>query len=269
MVAGIFVVAAACSSSDPASSTTTASDLTVTSDVAAAAADGFGEDVDVMTGMDGNVGNLSASVSGAFFMGPGGWRPGLSGCTFAGGTFTCPDTLKNGLNVSRTVTLKDAAGNTEAAYDSLLTASINIIADISGSRTHGAWTATVARHRNFTITGLAGVETTRTVNGTGSETVSDSRVTKNDSTRSYSLVGSSTITNVVMPVRATDGGNGFPISGTITRTYTITMTSGPNTGKTETRTFTLTFDGTSTPTATVNGQQFTIDCVNHTATPKG
>lgn len=267
MAAGLFIVAAACSSTDMTTSdTTAASDLVVTSDVAADAADGFAEDVDVMTGMDGRIGNISADVRGAFFLSLGGWRPGLTGCTFVGGVFTCPDTLRNGLNVSRVVTLKDAAGDTESVYDSLLTASINIIADISGDRTHGPWSATVARHREINITGLAGIETTRAVNGTGNETVSQSRVTRNDSTRSYTIVGSSVITNVVMPVRSSDGGNGWPISGSITRMLTITLTSGPNAGKTETRTITLTFDGTSTPTASVNGQQFTIDCVNHTAT---
>ncbi len=270
IAAGLFIVAAACSSTDMTTSdTTAASDLVVTSDVAADAADGFAEDVDVMTGMDGRIGNISADVRGAFFLSLGGWRPGLTGCTFVGGVFTCPDTLRNGLNVSRVVTLKDAAGDTESVYDSLLTASINIIADISGDRPHGPWSATVARHREINITGLAGIETTRAVNGTGNETVSQSRVTRNDSTRSYTIVGSSVITNVVMPVRSSDGGNGWPISGSITRTLTITLTSGPNAGKTETRTITLTFDGTSTPTASVNGRQFTIDCVNHTAAPHG
>ncbi len=38
--------------------------------------------------------------------------------------------------------------------------------------TRGNWTATVDRSRDLTITGLAGTETTRTVNGTGTESVS-------------------------------------------------------------------------------------------------
>jgi len=270
MVAGLVVAAAACSSSDTLPGTSL-SDATVTADVAAAAADGFAEDVDVMTGMDGHIGNISSSFSNdgsGIAFGRGAWRPGLSGCTFAGGSFACPDTLRNGLHVTRTVTLFDAGGATESAYDSLLTASINVIADISGARTHGPWTAAVARHRNITVTGLAGTETSRTVNGTGSESVSDSRVTKNDSTRSYTLTGSSTITNVVMPVRSTDGGNGWPTSGTITRTLTITFTSGPKSGQSTTRTVTITFDGTSTPSGSVNGTPFTIDLTGHTATPR-
>ena len=268
MVAGMFVVAAACSSNDMTSGTTV-NDLVVTADVAMAGADASAEDVDVMTGMDGRIGNISTDVSGALFSSPGEWRPGLTGCTFGGGVFTCPDTLKNGLHVTRVVTLKDASGANESAYDSLLTASINIVADISGDRTHGPWSATVARHRDITISGLAGVETSRTVNGTGSETVSSSRVTRNDSTRTYTIVGSSTITNVVLPVRSSDGGNGWPTSGTITRTMTITITSGPNAGRTETKTMTITFDGTSTPTASIDGHTFTIDLGAHTATPRG
>ena len=94
----------------------------------------------------------------------------------------------------------------------------------------------------------------------------NSRVTRNDSPRSYNLVGSSTITDVVMPVRASDGGNGWPVSGTITRTCTITVTSGPNAGKTDDPHVTITFNGTSTPTANINGNEFTIDLANHTAT---
>lgn len=268
LAAGIFAAAAACSRGDltPAS-TPLASDATVTADVAAAAADGFAEDVDVMVGMDGRIGNTAAGING-MVASLGGWRPGLSGCTFAGGSFTCPDTLRNGLTVSRVITFRDASGSPELTYDSLLTASINVMADISGSRTHGPWTANVNRNRDITISGLAGLETFRTVNGTGNEADSNTRVTRNDSTRSYSIIGSSVITDVVMPVLP-NGGSGWPTAGTITRTLTVTVTSGPNAGKTVTKTITITFDGTGAPTASIDGRQFTIDCVNHTAAPKG
>jgi len=270
-VAGLFVAAAACSSADTTSSSI-AGDATITADVAAAAADGAAEDVDVFIGMDGSVSSSFASgFSGQSFFAnpPGDWRPGLTGCTFAGGSFTCPSTNHNGLAVVRTITFLDAAGATELTFDALLTASIHVVADVSGDRTHGPWSGTVARHRDFTISGLAGTETSRTVNGTGTETASSSRVAGNSETRSYSLTGSATATNVVMPVRTTDGTNNWPTSGTITRTYTVTVTSGANIGKTTTRTVTITFNGTSTPTGTVNGTPFTIDLTGHTATPHG
>ena len=262
MVAGLFVVAAACNSKD--TTTTSAGDQAViTADVAVAAADGMAEDVDVMTGMDGGIGNA------AFLVGPGDFRPGLSGCTFAGGMFTCPSTTRNGLVVTRTITLLDASGVAESAYDALLTASIHVVANISGDVTHGPWSATVSRHRDFTISGLAGTETTRTVNGSGTETVTRSRVTHNDGTRTYDITGASTVTNVVLPVRTADGGNGWLLSGTITRTFTVTLTSGPNAGRTETRTVVITFNGTSSVTGTVNGTPFTIDLAGHTALPRG
>lgn len=260
LVAGLVVAAAACSGGDSTGLAT--DDATITADISNAAADGIAEDVDVMVGMDGTIGH-SANLSGNL-EGPGDYRPGLTGCTFANGSFTCPDTLRNGLSVTRTITLLDAQGQSESAYDPLLTASIHVVADISGDRTHGPWTATVTRHRDFTISGLAGTETTRTVNGTGNENVSNSRDTRNP--RAYNLVCSSLVTNVVLPVRSSDGGNGWPVSGTINRTCTITVTAGPNAGKTTTRTVTITFDGSSTPTATINGAPFTIDLAAHTAT---
>ena len=159
LFAGLLVAAAACNSSDTTTGAT-ADDAVVTADVATVAADGVAEDVDVMTGMDGGIGNISASLqgsqNGADFMGPGGFHPGLTGCTFVGGSFNCPDTNRNGLSITRTITFLDASAASETGYDSLLTASIHILADISGDRAHGPWTATVDRHRDFTITGLAG-----------------------------------------------------------------------------------------------------------------
>jgi hypothetical protein len=262
MIAGLLVLAAACSSTDN-STGTSADDAQINSDISAAAADGFAEDVNVISGMDGQVGSAASINGGADIMGRGGWRPGLTGCSFVGGEFNCPSVTKNGLTVTRTITLLDGSGQPESAYDSLLTASIHVVADINGDRTNGPWTATVDRHRDFTVTGLLGTETTRTVNGTGNETVDRSRDTENP--RAYNLTCNSTITDVVLPVR-TDGGNGWPVSGTITRTCTITETAGPNTGRTVTRTITITFGGSSSVTANIGGTTFTINLSSGSAT---
>ena len=265
LVAGLLVLGAACSS-DTTTTGTSNDDATITADVASVAADGFAEDVDMIGGMDGSTGNVLASTSGSYIMNPPGGRgPSLTGCSFAGGSFTCPPVTRNGLTVTRVITLFDADGVPQSAYDSLTTASIHVVADIAGDVTHGPWSATVVRHRDFTITGLAGTETTRTANGTGNESVTKSRVTKNDSTRSYDITGSSVITDVVFPVRASDGGNGWPVSGTITRNLSITLTSGPHAGRTTTRTVTITFNGGSSATGTVDGTQFTMDLAAHTA----
>ena len=263
LTAGLVLIAAACNGSP--TTTTTALDALVTADVATMTADATTEDVDVMAAMDGDIGVLVSAplFEGMFLTPPGG--PRMGGCNFAGGQFTCPPTTRNGLTINRTVVFKDAAGATQSAYDAALTASIHVTSSVAGDVTHGPWSATVARNRDFTITGLAGTETTRTVNGTGSETVSRSRVTATNETRTYNLTGSSTVTNVVVPVRA-DGVDPWPLSGTINRTYTVTRTSGSNPGQTVTRTVVITFNGTSAPTATVNGEPFTLDLAHRTAT---
>lgn len=265
----VLAAVAACSNDTPTTSNDStldpAENAAITSDAATIAADGFSQDVDVMLGMDGSIGNTDALIEGgADLVGPGGWRPGLTGCSFAGGMFTCPDTLRNGLDVSREITFLDQNGESQSGYDSLTTASIHVIADVSGDVTHGPWSATVARHRDFTFTGLLGDETTRTVNGTGNETVTRSRVTRNDSTRTYDVVGHSQATDVVMPV-GPHGGNQWPVSGTITRTDTLTLTSGKHAGRTVVRTVTITFDGSEDATASVDGTQFTVDLATSTA----
>ena len=260
--AGLVLLAAACSGSTTTS--TTGADALITADVATMSADATTEDVDVMAAMDGDIGVLvSAPLTSGMFLTPP-HLPRMNGCAFGGGRMTCPPMNRNGLTINRTVTYMDADGGTQEAYDPLLTASIHIVASVSGDVTRGPWSGTVMRDRDFTITGLAGTETSRTVNGTGSESISRSRVTEGNDTRSYSVTGSSTVVGVVVPVRD-EGVDPWPTAGTITRTYTVTRTAGDNAGQTVTRTVVITFNGTATPDATVNGEPFTMDLAHRTA----
>ncbi len=268
IAAGLACAVAACSSTSTPTGATAIDNTAITGDLSSVAADDISTDVDLMTGMDGGLGNLSANGNAAIVGPDYHFKPNLTGCTFANGSFTCPATRQNGLSITRVITFYDADGNPQDGYDSLTTASINVVADISGDVTHGPWSATVVRHREFTITGLAGDETQRTVNGTGSESVSKSRVLRNDSTRSYDITGNSTVTDVVFPV-GPNGGNGWPLSGTITRNYTITLTSGPNAGKTVTRTVVITFNGSSSASATINGVPYTFNLPDRSAAPGG
>lgn len=267
IAASLLFLAAACSNSPTDSSTLNAA---ASLDAATIAADGTAEDVDIMTGMDGGVGYLTTSpfASGAALWSPPTGRPGLTGCNFASGRFGCPPENRNGLTVNRTVTLMDALGASQSAYDELTTASIHIVASIQGDITHGPWSATISRSRDFTITGLAGTETSRTVNGSGTESISRSRLTQGGETRSYSATGTFAVVNVVLPVR-TPGIDPWPLSGTATRTMVMTRTSGPNAGEAVTRTVVITFNGTSTPVATVNGESFDLDLAQRRANRRG
>ncbi len=233
-------------------------------DVATVAADATAEDVDIMAGMDGEIGYLAGSAAITDGIPT---RPGVAGCNFAGGRFTCPRGHHADLSVDREVTFRDAAGATQTAYDALTTASIEIDVTIAGEIDRGPWDATVDRTREFTITGLAGTETTRLVNGSGTESVSGSRHVGNgngnsgqgngNTPRSYTLEGTTDINDVVIPVRG-EGVAPWPLSGTVTRVFTITPT-GTSAGDPVTKTIVVTFNGTANVPATVDGEEFTLN----------
>lgn len=113
------------------------------------------------------------------------------------------------------------------------------------------------RVTDLTVSGLAGAETSMTWNGTGSGSFSRVLSREDGETREYAMTHAGVIKDVVIPVPRAP--NGWPVSGTITRTMTVTFTGGPRDGQTVERTVTITFNGTRFPTLTVNGETFEID----------
>lgn len=258
-LAAALLVAAACSDDPTGPGQGSALNL----DVAMIGADAAAEDVDVMAGMDGQIGSFAISAS---LLSPPD-HPNVNGCQFGLGRFNCPPGSRDGLEVERTVTFRDAGGAAQTAYDALTTASIDVVASIDGDVTRGPWSAEIHRTRTFTVTGLAGTETTRTVNGTGTDDVSRSRHAGNSPTRSYDLVGTSAAVNVVIPVRG-EGVPPWPLSGTVTRIFTITPT-GDNAGPPVTKTIVITFNGTANVIGTINGEEFTINLAARRAVHRG
>jgi hypothetical protein len=156
----------------------------------------------------------------------------------------------------REVTFYDVDGIEQTAYDEATTDVIHILHDVEGEVTRDGWTVSVERARDKTVSGLAGTETHRTWNGTGSEVVSRSGFTLQGDERSYEAVGTFTYTDVVVPIPGSVPR--YPVSGTITRSLTVTLT-GPDGSRTRTVDVVITFDGTSTATAVVNGVTREID----------
>ena len=143
------------------------------------------------------------------------------------------------------------------ALDPLTTDSIHLVVESSHEFSRDTWTGTGTRSRDLWITGLEGEEETRTVNGTGSASMTRSQHTDEDGTRSYSMSSHSSMVDVVHPVpRAEDA---WPLSGTITREVTIDVFNGPNGDVTKTRTVVIIFNGTNLPTMTVDGEPFEVD----------
>jgi len=194
----------------------------------------------------------------------GGFRTG--GCAFDGARFTCPGVSTANLTVTRSFAFFDAQGNPQATFDSLTTASANFQSTVRGEISRDAWSAVIARSHDMTVSGLAGAETTRTWNGTGTNNVARSLHTEGGPNRTYNMASSSATANVVVPVPRAEGS--WPLSGTITHTVTVAITDGEGAGNTRTRTATVTFNGTQFATVTVGDETFTVDLAERRVGPR-
>lgn len=160
-------------------------------------------------------------------------------------------------SVSRTVQFFDAQGNEQPAYDALTTDSIHTLLTVAGTVSRDGFEWSMERSRDMSVTGLAGEETERTWNGTGSDDRSRARVVDPDQTRTYDLTGTLLVENVVRGVPRIE--HPWPLSGTITRNLTIEIVNGPDGDETITRTVIVTFNGTQYVTMTVNGEEYEVD----------
>ena len=234
----------------------------------------------------GTVGQLDA-VRGAGFPGLGrrGMFPQIGGapaCEASTGGHPCAphgDTT----GVTRSVTWLDAAGATQAAYDSLLTATATFVLDINRSDSLGSH----VEHRTMTATGLVGNETTRTWNG--SATLNHAGAGRfrplgpgmgpqgmggghgpggmgagpgggpfgGNPPAFVAVAETTTVNNVVLPQPAAQGS--YPQGGTINTRSNILVVSAAGDTTREARVITVAFDGTSTAQITVNGETRAVD----------
>jgi hypothetical protein len=145
----------------------------------------------------------------------------------------------------------------QETYDPLLTDSMQIVVDAAGERTREVWSATVQRHRELSVTGLTGEETTRTFNGFGTEHITRSRMSDEYGTRTHDIAGDFAWDHVVVPVPGSE--SPWPLSGSISRHWVVTITNGPNGDETRERTVIVTFNGTRFVTISVNGETSELD----------
>jgi hypothetical protein len=83
-----------------------------------------------------------------------------------------------------------------------------------------------------------------------------SGVLEDGTARSHSAAGAFTFVDVVVPIPGSE--DRWPISGTISRTMTMTRT-GPDGSESREVEVDISFDGTSIATAVVNGESMEID----------
>ena len=164
------------------------------------------------------------------------------------------------LTVSREVTFFAENGDEMLGYDPLLTASIQVLFSMEGSRTRtgdrGTMTISVSRQRDITISGLLGEEIDRTFDGTGSASKNRSIISDEHGERTYDFSSTTVINLVVIPVPR---GSGWPLSGTITRNVTVEVIGGLGDLRTHERTVVIEFNGTNLVPITINGRTFTLD----------
>jgi hypothetical protein len=186
---------------------------------------------------------------------------GPDGLTAAAATAAAAPGGQHGIGGARSgtrqVSFLDADGNEQEGYDPLTTATVLAVMEVDGSVERPTWSASVARSRTLTVSGLEGEETTRTFDGTGTQEILRARGSEDGAERTFDLTGSSTTTGVVVPVPGS--ASRWPLSGTIRRSVTVTATGGPDGEVTRSVEVTVTFDGDETATATVDGETFEID----------
>jgi len=169
------------------------------------------------------------------------------GCPYDAATawFTCgADAGPDGFTHVRAYRFLDASGAAEAAYDSLLTAAIEIHSEVSGVATHDGTTTSLASERHVTMGGLAGVESARTLNGGGTSYRRDSSATAVRWARSTTAVD-----QVLVP--APFRFESWPLSGTLMTTF--------ETSDGLSRTGVITFNGTRYVTLVVGSESRVVD----------
>ena len=183
-----------------------------------------------------------------------------STCTFnaADGRVTCPTTTKHDFTVNVSYAFKDAAGVAQAAFDTATTNSVNVKADVSGTKTRREGsTSTVSHSSDRTVTGLASGSTQRTVNGASKahETITGTR----DSVKFTAVRDAGdTTTAVVIPL--VDGKPTIPSSGTVVRSMTVTITPEGGAPTTRSRREVVTFDGTNVVSVKITQDGTTKNC---------
>jgi hypothetical protein len=190
-------------------------------------------------------------------------------CVYSAGTgdLTCGPTVKNGLTVTSTYTIKNAAGTAQSAIDSVTTNSVRVRTTVTGTATRsrdGSVTATVNNSGDRTVTGLAAGSAQRTVNGTsrGSETAAGTN--RDGKTFSSVRTAADTTTGLVIPVSAT--AQTYPTAGTVIRRMKVIMTIDGSSSTKERREV-LTYDGSATAKLQITDNGTTKNCT--VALPRG
>lgn len=271
--APMLALLAACSADSIDPSKITADDENQAAVISAS--DATAEDVSVLYASDVGLGSAATDrISGGLLMSRSpsasplrSWAFGID-CTYSAssGRFSCPPITDGQLTLTRDFAFYDASSTGMSAFNATTTASANFHINVSGVHVADNGADTVSRDRNMTVTGLAGTETSRTWNGTGTRNDGGYR-NLNDVNRTYHVNDNVTLSDIVVNLpRST---NPWPMSGTITRVISGTagvQREGISKSFALSKTVTITFNGTQYATVAVGGSTYTLDLTTGTWT---
>lgn len=190
-------------------------------------------------------------------------------CQFdpATGQFECPSQTRDGIAFTRQFTLYDANGKVLTQFGRDV-ASIRTETTADGTTTRENGTvATIHRTGEMMTTGLGPSAASHTLNGREHGTVTATWTATDGTKVTTTTTIDGTTVNLVVPVRAGDRSQAYPLSGT--RIHTTTTTGSGGKGPLTVRRQ-ETFDGTSTVQIqlTMNGvtQSCTFDLATKTST---
>lgn len=166
-----------------------------------------------------------------------------SSCSWSAtdGRVECAPVSRNGLTITRSYAFYTVAGTAQPARDSL-TRSVNTQVSVKGTTTTPRGAMTVDRSSSVTVSGLARDAATHTLNGTETGTTSGTVTTDQGASATVNEVFSSITANVVVPKPFS--ATSWPLSGTTTRSSTLTVTRSGAT-RSSVATEQATYNGTS------------------------
>ena len=185
-----------------------------------------------------------------------------STCTFqaASGRVVCPTETRSGLTIDLSAAYSSASGAVQQAFDNATTNTVNTRVSVNGTMVRRDSSTTTVRHASDrTVTGLAAGSTQRTINSSSAGTEETAGRNRAGEQFTAQRVMGDTVNNVVIPVR-TDSTHTYPISGSVIRSMTATLTPAGGTARTTTRREVITYNGTATATLVITQDGVTKNC---------
>jgi hypothetical protein len=258
IAAGVLIGVAACSDgTGPQQAQDPLLDELVDQEILSVVADGVSQDLDLIRA-------FGPGMIGGPLMHPGGPTDGSPGsCTFDGTSHVCSRGTMDALEMSRSVTFFDAAGDPMESYHPELTDSIRFVFDLEGSREgfrdETSILATIDRHQEKTVSGLLNTETTREWNGEGTDETYREITNPLGEQFTFKLEATTQAEQVIMPVPDGTDEMRWPLSGTISKQVTVAVTRFNGDTVNRERNVVIEFNGTNIVTILINGEPTEVD----------